>query len=238
MDKYRKEQIEQLKRNLGLADNCLPLLEQALTHPTFYEGAKAPHKDNQRLEFLGDAILDFLVGEYLFKAYPRSQEGDLTKMRSIIVCEASLADKAAKLHLDEALRLGKGAEIGGDRQRPSVLADTMEALIGAIYLSMGMEAAREFVIAQFSASMDHLTKEDFEDKKSLLQEILQKYGSKSVIYKVLDSSGPDHDREFVSAAYCGNILLGKGHGKSKKESEQAAAAAAWATRRKWLKQIK
>ncbi|MGI5891395.1 MAG: ribonuclease III [Bacillota bacterium] len=238
MNKYKNLQITELKNKLQLTDSCWPLLVQALTHPTFYEGHKMPAKDNQRLEFLGDAILDFLVGEYLFNTYPSSLEGDLTKMRALIVCEASLAAKAAELGLDKALRLGKGAEIGGDRHRPSILADALEAVIGAIYLGMGMDAARSFVVKQFSSVMDNLTKEDFEDKKSLLQEIVQKYGNKTVYYKVLDISGPDHDKQFVSAVCYDKVFLGQGKGKSKKESEQAAAAEAWLNRESWLKQIR
>ncbi|MGI6361887.1 MAG: ribonuclease III [Bacillota bacterium] len=238
MNKLRTKQIKTIQKKLALADEHLSLLEQALTHPTFFEGKKKRTEDNQRLEFLGDAILDFVVGEYLYKAYPQSQEGDLTKMRSLLVCEASLAIKSAELGIDKALRLGKGAELSGDRQRPSILADALEAVIGAVYLGCGFQAVSEFVTGLFLPDMQDLTRDDFEDSKSLLQELVQKRTGRAVVYRILSLTGPAHDREFVSGVYFKQLLLGEGAGKSKKESEQDAAGKAWKNRRQWLKKIK
>jgi len=214
------------------------LLIRAMTHPTWSEGAKKGGGDNQRLEFLGDAVLDLLVGEYLFQAYPQAQEGQLSKMRAYIVCEASLVEAARELGLDQALRLGHGAELSGDRERPSVLADAYEAMLGAVFVTLGLERARELVLAQFSRKMDKLSPEDYEDKKSVLQELVQAQVPHGVSYKLLSVSGPDHHPCFESAVYCERLKLGSGQGHSKKESEVAAAAAALANREQWLNRIK
>jgi ribonuclease-3 len=214
------------------------LLMQALTHPTFFEGAKKEiPEDNQRLEFLGDAVLDMVVGEYLYHAYPTAREGDLSKMRAALVCEPALALLAQELGLGQLLRLGKGGEAGGDRERPSVLADAFEALVGAIYEAQGFGAARSFIEKHFAPAIDKLTRDDFEDKKSLLQELVQREASCGVSYRTLSMNGPDHAPRFESGAYGGEFLLGRGWGGSKKESEQAAAAAALASQSKWLVEI-
>ena len=229
----------ELGRQLGFSEEDMPVLVQALTHPAFFEGSRHPKEgDNQRLEFLGDAVLDLIAGDYLFRAYPEAQEGDLSKMRAFIVCEASLAEAAVKLGVDKALRLGHGSEAGGDRRRPSVLADAFEAVIGAVFICRGFDAARELFLSQFQTKMDKLTPEDYEDKKSLLQEVVQARVPHGVSYKLLSSSGPDHAPTFESAVYCGKLLLGQGKGRSKKESEVAAASAALKTKDSWLKEIK
>jgi ribonuclease-3 len=211
------------------------LFLQALTHPTFFEGAKqAIPQDTQRLEFLGDAILDLVVGDYLYHAYPAAHEGELSKMRAALVCESALALQAKDFGLGKLLRLGKGGESSGDRYRPSVLADAFEALIGAIYEANGFMAAHSFIITHFAAAIAKLTKDDYEDRKSLLQELVQSETMYGVSYKTLRQDGPDHAPRFESGAYCKEILLGRGWGNSKKESEQAAAAAALASKSKWL----
>lgn len=235
----KREPWAELGRRLGFAEGDLPVLVQALTHPAFFEGSRS-HKDgdNQRLEFLGDAVLDLIAGDYLFRAYPAAQEGELSKMRAFIVCEASLAEAAVGLGVDKALRLGHGSEAGGDRQRPSVLADAFEAVIGAVFICQGYAAARELFLSQFRSKMDRLTPADYEDKKSLLQELVQARVPHGVSYRLLSSSGPDHAPTFESAVYCGKLLLGQGKGRSKKESEVAAAAAALRTKDGWLKEIK
>jgi ribonuclease-3 len=211
------------------------LLLQALTHPTYFEGAKQEiPEDNQRLEFLGDAVLDMVVGEYLFHAYPALREGDLSKMRAALVCESALALLARELGLGQLLRLGKGGESGGDRERPSVLADAFEALVGAIYEAQGFAAVHAFIEKHFAPAIAKLTRDDFEDKKSLLQELVQRDTGYGVNYRTLSMDGPDHAPRFESGAYCGEKLLGRGWGGSKKESEQAAAAAALASQSRWL----
>lgn len=229
---------EELRQRLGFSDTELPLLVQALTHPAFFEGSRHHREgDNQRLEFLGDAVLDLIAGEYLFRAYPEAQEGELSKMRAFIVCEASLAAAAVELGVDQALRLGHGSEAGGDRRRPSVLADAFEAVVGAVFTCRGYAAARELFLSQFREKMDRLTPEDYEDKKSLLQELVQARVPHGVSYRLLGSSGPDHAPTFESAVYCGRLLLGQGRGRSKKESEVAAATAALQDREQWLDRI-
>lgn len=234
----KTEAWRQLADKLGFDEKNAPVLMQALTHPAFYEGNRSHNAgDNQRLEFLGDAVLDLLIGEYLYHAYPEAQEGDLSKMRAYIVCEASLAEAALDLGVDQALRLGRGSEAGGDRKRPSVLADAYEAVIGAVFVAQGAPAARKLLLAQFADKMDRLTPDDYEDKKSLLQELVQSRAPHGVSYKLLATSGPDHQPHFESGVFCGKLLLGRGHGGSKKESELAAAVAALAAQSSWLERI-
>ena len=229
------DDLARLMKETGFPPAKKKLLVQALTHPTFFEGAKqALPEDNQRLEFLGDAVLDMVVGEYLYHAYPAAREGDLSKMRAALVCESALALLAREIGLGKLLRLGKGGEAGGDRERPSVLADAFEALVGAIYEAGGFAAAHAFIEKHFAAGIDKLTRDDFEDKKSLLQELTQRDAGCGVSYSILSTDGPDHAPRFESGAYCGGLLVGRGWGGSKKESEQAAAAAALASQSKWL----
>jgi len=237
-NKTNNDNYKKLGEAIGFPKKKLYFLEQALTHPTFFEGLRPNDRyDNQRLEFLGDAILDFLVGEYLFQKYQEAQEGDLTKMRSVIVCEATLAKKSQELGIGNALLLGKGSEGSGDRKRPSVLADAFESVLGAIYAAQGIEAARAFILNLFKDEMDSLQKDDYEDKKSLLQELVQRNSSKGVHYRLLQSTGPDHAPVFESGAYCGTLLLGDGSGSSKKESEVAAAKTALDKQDDWLEKI-
>lgn len=228
-----------LAERLGFGKKTRPVLEQAMTHPAFFEGSRKDRQgDNQRLEFLGDAVLDLIIGEYLFLTYPEAQEGELSKMRAYIVCEASLAAAARQLGLDRALRLGRGSEAGGDRQRASVLADAYEAMIGAVFVSQGFGAARRLLVEQFADQVESLTPDVYEDKKSLLQEIVQQYAPHGVSYRLLSTSGPDHQPRFETGVYCGKLLLGQGEGGSKKESETAAAAAALDARQQWLDEIR
>ena len=230
---------KKLGQQLGLSPKGITLLRQALTHPTYFEGDKHnSNQDNQRLEFLGDAVLDLLIGEYLFDLYPDLREGELTKMRAAVVCESFLAKKSEELGIDKALRLGKGSEVGGDRSRPSVLADAFEAVLGSIYKTEGIEFARNFIGEHFAESLKHLSRENYEDKKSVLQEMIQKRGAGNIHYHVLDTSGPEHAKVFTSGVYWGSLLLGKGEGNSKKESEQEAAKVALKNKDKWFKKIK
>jgi ribonuclease III len=238
-----KEKMKALADDLGFNTDNSFLLEHALTHSTFFEGKshKARQKpgvdDNQRLEFLGDAVLDLVVGEYLYSNYPEAREGELSKMRAFMVCEASLAAAAEELALQEALLMGKGAEAGGDRYRPSVQSDAYEALIGAIFMAQGYQRTRDLILSQFSSKMEHLVADDYEDKKSLLQELIQSRTNHGVVYRVIDQSGPDHEPLFNTGVYCGKIFLGKGDGGSKKESEIAAAADALENKDQWWNKL-
>jgi ribonuclease-3 len=237
-EKKGADDIARFMRESGFPPQKKALLVRALTQPTYFEGVKQEiPEDNQRLEFLGDAVLDMLVGEYLYHAYPAAREGDLSKMRAALVCESALALLAQEIGLGKLLRLGKGGEASGDRQRPSVLADAFEALVGAIYEAQGFAAAQCFIEKHFAPAIQKLTRDDFEDKKSLLQELVQRDSGYGVSYKTLTVDGPDHAPRFESGAYCGEKMLGRGWGGSKKESEQAAAAAALASQSKWLPAI-
>lgn len=232
------EAIESLASRIAFPQDKMSLLIQALTHPAYYEGSQHEEGDNQRLEFLGDAVLDLFVGEYLYYQYPQASEGVLSKMRAFIVCENSLAEDAIALGVDQSIRLGRGSEAGGDRHRPSVLADAYEAVLGAMYVACGADATRKLIVSRFAEKMNTITADDYEDKKSLLQEIVQARVPHGVSYKLHSSSGPDHAPTFESGVYAGKILLGKGIGRSKKESEVAAAVDALACRVEWLDKIK
>lgn len=235
----KKNKYQELAQKLGFEEEDMPILVQALTHPAYFEGAKPEEEsDNQRLEFLGDAVLDLLVGYHLYLHYPEAQEGELTKMRAATVCESYLAKMSEELGINKALRLGKGSEAGGDRNRPSVLADAFEAVLGAIFVVQGMEGASAFIEKYFAHALDTLSRDDYEDKKSLLQELAQKEHHGSISYRLLSTEGPDHAKTFVSGVYCQKILLAEGRGSSKKESEQAAAKTAYAIREQWLPTLK
>ncbi len=199
------------------------LFEAAITHSTYAYENKLGF-DNQRLEFLGDAVLELTISDYLFNSYGDKTEGELTKLRASIVCEASLAKYARLISLGDIIKLGKGEEATGGRHKDSVLSDAMEALFGAIFLDSGFEATRDFIISlmhkQLSGEDSNLLATDF---KTLLQEKLQRTSSKKIIYNLISESGPDHEKVFVSEVVHEDKALGRGTGKSKKESEQDAA---------------
>ncbi|MDR0434474.1 MAG: ribonuclease III [Gracilibacteraceae bacterium] len=202
----------------------LSWLDAPLTHPSYMFEAENAGENNQRLEFLGDAALDFLTGEYLYLSYPDSPEGDLTKMRAAVVNEATLARVARRLNLGAALRLGRGERNSGGRKRDSNLADALEALIGALYLRFGLESARVFVRALFVPEIDALPAA-FGDNKTKLQELAQTRGWR-VSYRVVAERGPDHRKIFSVEALVDGRQTGAGSGRTKKEAEQQAAGAA------------
>ncbi len=200
------------------------LLAEALTHPSLaYESAN-PHFDNQRLEFLGDAVLQLIVTEELYRMFPDFTEGRLTKLRSRVVARQALARFATAIHLGEYVLLGKGEESSGGRKRPSTLADAFEALIGAVYLDGGMGAARELVMRLLQAEIGAIAHSpDERNPKGELQEILQAIKPEAPAYRMLSSSGPDHRRVFqVAVVWCDHTLA-TGRGRSKKDAEARAA---------------
>ncbi len=221
------EKKEQLEKHLKVEINHIPFFEQALTHRSY---VAVKHEDkitsNERLEFLGDSVLGLIVTEYLFFIHTNVPEGDLTKMRSWLVNKDSLAKCAEELHLDEFLMMSFSARKSMEHGSLSILADALEAVIGAIFLDSGMERAKEFVINTLFPIV--MIKETMTDTnyKSILLETVQAKGFTSPTYSVLESSGPDHDKEFLIGVYVGNELYGSGKGKSKKQAEQAAAQAA------------
>lgn len=214
----------QNKIDYHFKDNTI--LKQGLTHSSYAnEHRNHALKDNERLEFLGDAILDLIISEYLFNKYPQMPEGDLSKIRASIVCEASLAKTAKYIELGSYILLGKGEEMTGGRERPSVLADAFEALTGAIFIDGGFEEARLFLTRTLVRQVEQVAavEELYTDYKTLLQESIQKESHKVISYEVVGEEGPDHDKNFYVKVYHDAICLGKGIGKSKKEAEQDAA---------------
>jgi len=216
--------LENLERFLEYHFSDIQLLEVALTHSSFSNESKRLGKHNERLEFLGDSVLNIIISDYLYRSYPNLPEGKLTKVRAGVVSESSLAEAAKAIRLGDYLKLGKGEEISGGRQRISILADAFEALIGAMYLDGGMEIARGFIMKCLSAHIQKaISGKSYRDYKTELQELLQKDSSIEINYTVTDEEGPDHDKTFRVEVKAGGKVLGRGSGKSKKEAEQDAA---------------
>lgn len=198
------------------------LLTQALTHSS-YANEKHMKKgsDNERLEFLGDAVLEIVSSEFLFQKYPDLPEGELTKLRASLVCEPTLAFCTQPLHLGDYLLLGKGEDMTGGRKRKSILSDALEAVIGAIYLDGGFASAKEFVLNFILNDIEH--KQLFYDSKTILQEIVQENGTQPVEYILVKEEGPDHNKNFSVEARVNGKVMGQGSGHTKKAAEQAAA---------------
>ncbi len=204
------------------------LYEQALTHSSFAHERSRPYFHNERLEFLGDAVLELIISSHLYCSYPGLPEGKLTKLRSDLVCETSLAAIAGTLQLGKILRLGKGELAGGGSERPSLLADALEALIGAIYLDLGLECCRRQVMELYEPVLQDLQQGILrKDYKTLVQELTQAQFGITPEYRIVHESGPDHDKTFLAEIILDAEFIGRGSGRSKKESEQAAAREAW-----------
>ncbi|MDD4334673.1 MAG: ribonuclease III [Desulfotomaculaceae bacterium] len=221
----RKSCLEGLAKRLAVDWHDPDLLYQALTHSSFtYESRQNGFDNNQRLEFLGDVVLDLAVSDFLFRSYPNRDEGDLTKMRAALVCEPSLARVAKELGLGYCMRMGKGEERSGGRERPSILADVFEALLGAVYLDQGLVVAGNLAL-QFLAPVikDVLEGRLDRDYKTELQEIVQQHGGEQVQYEILREEGPDHEKTFTAGVLYKGELAGTGTGRSKKDAEQQAA---------------
>ncbi len=199
---------------------------EALTHSS-YSNENKNYKFNERLEFLGDSVLSIIVSDYLFKTEKNLPEGELTKLRANIVCEESLSEVASKIKLGEYLLLGKGEEATGGRERISILADALEAVIAAIYLDGGIENSRKFIFKYMDEIIeDSIKGKIFRDYKTYLQEVLQSRGEQNIWYKLIEEKGPDHNKRFVMKVGINDEVLGVGEGKSKKDAEQVAAKAA------------
>ena len=194
------------------------LLQTALTHTSYANEAKRCLPNNERLEFLGDSVLSFVVAEHLFSGAPRLPEGELTRRRASLVCEGALAGFADQIQLGEHLLLGKGEEMNGGRRRPSILADAFEALIAALYMDGGIEAAKAFILpfVESGASAE-------EDYKTRLQEVVQQNPQERLRYVLVAEDGPDHNKFFTVEVYLNSNRIGKGQGHSKKLAEQHAA---------------
>ena len=209
---------------LGYEFTDLDRLRQALTHSSFvYENNLGSRASNERLEFLGDAVLELLASDFLYNHFPKLTEGELSKVRAGFVCETSLASYARKLGLGAYLQLGRGEAAGGGAEKDSILSDALEAIIGAIYLDGGLEAASAFVAKLF---VRPLGQAPIADPKSNLQERVQKVSRDPLIYTIVEETGPAHQKKFTSTVSHGGQVLGIGVGKSKKDAERQAAAEA------------
>ncbi len=200
------------------------LLAEALTHPSLGHETKRHHFDNQRLEFLGDAVLQLIVTEHLYGVFPREAEGRLTKLRSRLVSREALAGHALKLDLGQFLMMGRGEESCGGRERLSTLADAFEALLGAIYLDTDLATARRFLLTLAAPDLAQIEVEPVDiNPKGHLQELLQAISPRSPVYELLSESGPEHEKVFLVRVLWEGMDLGKGEGRSKKQAETAAA---------------
>ena len=214
--------IKKFQEVIGYHFHDEKLLRQALTHSSFAnEKHLKKHSDNERLEFLGDAVLEIISSEFLYKEYPDKPEGELTKLRASIVCEPTLALCTKDIALGEYLLLGKGEDQTGGRGRKSILSDALEAVIGAIYLDGGFANAKEFIHKYILTDIEH--KQLFYDSKTILQEIVQAGYNEELNYQLIREEGPDHDKRFVVEARIGEKSIGEGMGHTKKAAEQAAA---------------
>jgi len=214
----------------GLSFSENSLLEQAFVHRSYLnENPLFDRPSNERLEFLGDALLSFIVAEKLYEEFPDLPEGALTEIRASLVCRDTLAELASSLGLGDRLLLGHGEELNGGRSKPSNLANAMEALIGALYLEQGLDATRRFVLEQLAPNLERTKAGQMvPNYKALLQEFVQGQGRPTPVYRLVETSGPDHDRQFVAEILVEGEALGTGEGKSRKAAENQAARAAWA----------
>ena len=213
--------MEGLQDRIGYRFRDPSLLERALTHSSYANECKQKTECNERMEFLGDAVLSIIVADHIFHKFHLA-EGDLTKIRASLVCEKSLYEFARKIDLGSELLLGHGEEQTGGRERPSVVSDAFEALIAAIYLDGGLEKAAQFVLPFVEEDLGH-EEAPFVDYKTRLQEIIQKNPEERVEYVLVSAEGPDHDKKFVGEVHLNSNVIGRGVSRSKKGAEQAAA---------------
>ena len=214
----KESTMQTLMNTLGYQFKDPALLKQALTHPSM------GGLDNQRLEFLGDAVLQYLMSDILYASHPKDREGQLTHLRALLVCEAALSQVARSLHVGQALIMDKGEAGTGGRDKPSVLCDAMEAILAAVYLDGGLEPARQLILRHWPKPED--VHRPMQDSKGALQEHLQKDGGDAPTNQILAQDGPPHDRTFEAAVYRYGVELARGSGRTKKQAEQAAALSA------------
>lgn len=219
--------LTQLERRLNITFKNRKLIRQAFTHSSYVnEHRRKMFKDNERLEFLGDAVLELAISEFLYRHFPHMSEGEMTKMRANIVREESLVAFAGELNLGAYILLGKGEELSGGRKRPSLLADAFEAFVGALYLDQGLTAVQHFLQSYIFPQIDEGRFARVTDFKSQLQEKVQHDGMGELKYVIVEERGPAHNREFKAEVRLSGIALGTGVGRSKKEAEQRAASEA------------
>lgn len=220
--------VTDLETALGFVFQDKSLLQRALTHRSYLnENPDLPWLDNERLEFLGDAILGFVTAEQLYHRFPEMKEGDLTSLRAALVRGETLAEFAVALNLGPLLYISRGEDAGNGRTRPALLAATFEAVLGALFLDQGLDAARALIVRMIDAKTQRILQERLDrNAKSLLQELSQGHLKVTPIYRLVEMRGPDHAREFTVQAVLGNQVYGTGHGRNKQAAEQEAARAA------------
>lgn len=224
--------LNRLEERIGYFFRNRSLLETALTHTSYANEHRSTAKDYERLEFLGDAVLEMVSSACLYHTYPQKKEGEMSKLRASLVCEQALAVSAREIELEKFIRLGKGEIDGGGREKDSIISDVMEALIGAMFEDTGgkTEVPTAFIMRFILNDIEG--KQSFYDAKSVLQEKAQEKG-KEVRYRLVEESGPAHERYFTSEVYVGEKLCGTGSGRSKKVSEQQAAYVALSEKQDW-----
>lgn len=216
--------FEELQKELNIKFEQPVLLYQAFTHSSYVnEHRRKYHTDNERLEFLGDAVLELSVSHYLYAKFPEMSEGELTKLRAAIVCEPSLVLFANELNFGKYILLGKGEELTGGRTRPALLADVFESYIGALYLDQGMDPVLAFLEIVLFPKVESGAFSHVMDYKSQLQELVQQKNNGALLYEIIEEKGPAHSRIFVTRVSLADKELGIGNGRSKKEAEQQAA---------------
>ena len=215
-------QLEELEKEIGYTFKQKELLKKALTHTSYAYEKKVD--SNEKLEFLGDSILEFISSKYLYQNYPNLKEGEMTKVRATVVCEKSLHKIAQKHNFSDFLYLGKSEQVTGGKNRPAILADSVEAIIAAMYLDGGLDKAEKFIIKNLKDEIELATKHvGDKDYKTVLQEKLQEHGDVKIEYEITKEIGPDHNKSFEAQVSLNGKVLAKGKGKSKKEAHMEAA---------------
>lgn len=216
----------EFEKKIGYTFKNKELLHEALSHSSYANEVKRGRHSNERLEFLGDSVLSIVVSKHLFTHFKHLPEGELTKIRASLVCEKALFEFSKNIDLGKHILLGRGEENSGGRERPSIVSDAFEAVIAAVFLDGGMEAAEKYVLSFIPKNIEATGSKSLHDYKTMLQEIIQKNPEERVEYVLADQTGPDHDRKFVVQVRLNSNVIGTGEGHSKKQAEQAAACEA------------
>lgn len=228
VDSERKKELHLFEGHAGLRFRKLELLNQAFSHRSHANEAGGSVENNERLEFLGDSVLGLVVAEYLYEALPDKPEGELARIKSFVVSEESLAGIARTIRVDNFILIGKGEEHSGGRRKKAILADALEAVIGAYFLDSGFKAAKKFILRHIVPEIEKVLEDRHrKDYKTLLQELVQKQFRTYPQYNLVKKTGPDHDKTFWIEVVVDGTRYGPGEGKNKKEAEQAAARTAW-----------
>ena len=214
--------MDELEKAIGYKFKDRKLLKIALTHSSYANECGGRLSSYERFEFLGDSVLGLITSDYIFKNFPSLPEGELTKLRSALVCERQLFEFAKKLEFHKYIKLSRGERHSGGENRPSILADVFEAICAAIYLDSGMAEVQKFVLSNIVPAIKHPKTVVMKDYKTELQEIIQKNPEETIEYVLVDESGPDHDKRFTIEAKINNNIVGRGIGRSKKQAEQQA----------------